>query len=58
MPELDRRDRKDHRRLHDDPSGGAEQILQAGIDHVVYVEPYPDKASETLLSKHGVSIRQ
>ncbi len=36
----------------------SEQILQAGIDHVVYVEPYPDPGSEQLLRQHGVAIRR
>ncbi|HZN13677.1 MAG TPA: deaminase [Acidimicrobiales bacterium] len=36
----------------------AEQILQAGLNHVVYVEPYPDRRSEQLLIRHGVSVKK
>jgi dCMP deaminase len=36
----------------------SEQVLQAGITQVVYVEPYPDVEAEKLLRDHGVAIRR
>lgn len=36
----------------------AEQILQSGIQQVVYVEPYPDQKSQDLLQDHGVVLRR
>ena len=36
----------------------AEEILQAGISHVVYFEPYPDTDAEDLLRDHGVVIKR
>lgn len=35
-----------------------EQILETGINKVIYFEPYPDKESEGLLRKHGVTVRR
>ena len=34
----------------------AEEIIQAGINRLVYVEPYPDRRAEELLESHGVVV--
>lgn len=36
----------------------AQHILNAGIRSIVYVEAYPDQASEELLRQQGVEIRR